>query len=99
VRSGGGKPHMCERLFRMGGETVYVTAGFPNGITEEQYVRLEERVRKQSNWRVMRRNPTVYVRGRIRHPDHKTVELDGWHRVLSNTEDQSYAMRNIVFLD
>jgi hypothetical protein len=35
VRSGGGKPHMCERLFRMGGETVYVTAGFPNGITEE----------------------------------------------------------------
>ena len=99
VRSGGGKSHMCEQLFRMGGETVYVTAGFPNGITEEQYVRLEERVRKQSNWRVMRRNPTVYVRGRIRHPDHKTVDLDGWHRVLCNTEDQSYAMRNIVFLD
>lgn len=99
VRSRGGKPHICEQLFRQGGETVYVNAGFPNGITEEQYARLEERVRKQSNWRVMRRNPTVYVRGRIRHPDHKTIVLDGWHRVLSNTEDQSYAMRNIVFLD
>jgi hypothetical protein len=99
VRSNGGKPHMCEQLFRMGGETVYVSAGFRNGITEEQYRQLEEGVRKKWNWRVMRRNPTVYVRGRIRHPDHKTVALDGWHRVLSNTEDQSYAMRNIVFLD
>jgi hypothetical protein len=99
VRSNGGKPHMCELLFRVGGETVYVSAGFRNGITEEQYRNLGEEARKRWNWNVMRRNPTVYVRGRIRHPDHKTVALDGWHRVLSNTEDQSYAMRNIVFLD
>jgi hypothetical protein len=47
----------------------------------------------------MRRNPTVYVRGRVRHVDHKTVVLDGWHQVLSNTENLSYAMRNIAFLD
>ena len=90
---------MCEQLFRTGGETVYVSPGFASGITQEEYSNLEEGVRKRWNWRVMRRNPTVYVRGRIRHRDHKTVELDVWHRVLSNTEDQSYAMRNIVFLD
>ena len=47
----------------------------------------------------MRRNPTVYVRGRVRHRDHRTVELNGWHQVLSNTENLSYAMRNITFLD
>jgi hypothetical protein len=50
-------------------------------------------------WRKMRRNPGVYVRGRIRHADHKTVVLHGWHRVLMNTEGQSKAMRNVAFLD
>jgi hypothetical protein len=47
----------------------------------------------------MRRNPRVYVRGRVRHPDHKTVVLDGWHEVFSNTENLSDAMRDVVFLD
>src|SRR5215831_16995849 len=30
---------------------------------------------------------------------HQTVVLDGWHEVLSNTENLSYAMRNVAFLD
>ncbi len=50
-------------------------------------------------WRVMQRNPLVYARGRIRHADHKTIVLHGWHRVLMNTEHQAVAMRNVVFLD
>jgi hypothetical protein len=99
IRSGGGKAHMCEELYRFGGETVYVSNAHPNGLTEVQYRDLPDDERKGSNWRVMRRNPKVYVRGPVRHPDHKTVVLDNWHQVLSNTEDQSYAMRNIVFLD
>jgi hypothetical protein len=41
----------------------------------------------------------VYVNGRIRHADHKTITLNGWHRVLMNTEGQSKAMKNVVFLD
>jgi hypothetical protein len=41
----------------------------------------------------------VYVRGRVRHPDHKTVVLDGWHQIFSNTEHLSAAMQNDVFLD
>ena len=48
---------------------------------------------------MMRRNPLVYVRGRVRHADHKTIMLHGWHRVLMNTERQSQAMRNVAFLD
>ena len=50
-------------------------------------------------WRVMRRDAEVYVRGRIRHADHKTITLDGWHRVLMNTERQAKAMRHVAFLD
>jgi hypothetical protein len=47
----------------------------------------------------MRRHPTVYVRGRVRHRDHETVVLNGWHQVVMNTENLSHAMRNVAFLD
>jgi len=97
IARGGGKPHVCEELYRFGGETVYVSPGAPNGLTDKQY--LSEGERGRWNWRVMRRNPKVYVRGRVRHPDHKTVMLDGWHEVFSNTENLSHAMRNVAFLD
>jgi hypothetical protein len=99
IARGGGKPHVCEELYRFGGETVYVSPGAPNGLTDEQYRALLESERSRWNWRVMRRNPKVYVRGRVRHSDHKTVTLDGWHEVLSNTENLSHAMRNVAFLD
>jgi hypothetical protein len=99
IARGGGKPHVCEELYRFGGETVYVSPGAPNGVTDEQYRALSEGERNRWNWRVMRRNPKVYVRGRVRHPDHKTIALDGWHEVLGNTENLSHAMRNVAFLD
>ncbi len=99
VRSRGGKPHICQELYRHGGETVYVSSAVPNGLTEKEYASLSDQERRLSNWRVMRRNPKVFVRGSVRHPDHKTVMLDGWHEVLSNTEHLSFAMRDIVFLD
>jgi hypothetical protein len=99
IARGGGKPHVCEELYRFGGETVYVSGGAPNGLSEEQYRVLSDGERSRWTWRVMRRNPKVYVRGRVRHPDHQTVVLDGWHEVLSNTENLSHAMRNVAFLD
>lgn len=99
VRSRGGKPHMCEQLYRFGGETVYVSPGAPNGLTDHEYRALSDGERSRWSWRVMRRNPRVYVRGRVRHPDHATVVLEGWHEVFSNTEHLSHAMRNVVFLD
>jgi len=99
IARGGGKPNVCEELYRFGGETVYVSPGAPNGLTGEQYRALSESERNRWNWRVMRRNPKVYVRGRVRHSDHKTITLDGWHEVLSNTENLSHAMRNVAFLD
>jgi hypothetical protein len=99
LRRGWGKAHMCEELYRLGGETVYTAFGYPNGLTEVEYRALGDGERKSRTWRVMRRNPTVYVRGRVRHRDHETVVLNGWHQVVMNTENLSHAMRNVAFLD
>lgn len=100
VRSRGGKPHMCSELFRVGGETVYVSRSAPDGLDQAQYDAMNEKDRRmRAPWQVMKRNPTVYVRGKVRHSDHATIELGGWHRVFSNTETLSYAMRSVVFLD
>jgi hypothetical protein len=100
-RGNGGKPHWAEFCYRTGGETVYVCSRHPNGVTEARYksILAGSPNAKGWGWRTMRRNPGVYVRGRIRHADHKTVVLHGWHRVLMNTEEQSKAMRNVAFLD
>jgi hypothetical protein len=101
VRTGGGKPHWAEFCYRSGGEAVHVCSRHPNGVSDEQYRQIlngNPRAKKWG-WRVMRRNPGVYVRGRVRHADHRTIVLRGWHQVVMNTEGQSRAMRNVAFLD
>ncbi|HYO63649.1 MAG TPA: hypothetical protein VER08_08410 [Pyrinomonadaceae bacterium] len=100
-RGGGSKPHVCEELARNGGELVYVCAQRPNGVTAAQYRKLLDGNAKARgwNWRAMRRDMSVFVRGRVRHADHKTVVLRGWHRVVMNTEREAPAMRHVVFLD
>jgi hypothetical protein len=37
----------------------------------------------------------LFARGAVRHPDHATVALHGWHRVLGNTETKARAWRHI----
>jgi hypothetical protein len=101
LRRGGGKPHMCEELVRSGGQLVYVSVQHPNGLTEGQYRKLISRKPelRRLRWVAQRRNPGVFVRGKIRHADHKTIALDGWHLVLMNTETQAAAMRHVAFID
>ena len=101
LRRGGGKPHMCEDLYRVGGTTVYVCGQYPNGLTEAEKRALLKQNPGASkwNWRAMQRDPTVFVRGSVSHPDHATIHLDGWHRVSMNTENQSRAMASVAFLD
>jgi len=98
-RGNGGKPHWAEECYRSGGETVYVSGKYPSGLAAQEYNRLPEQERKRGNFRVMQRDASVHVRGEIRHPDHETVVLNGWHRVLMNTENRSSAMRFLAFLD
>jgi hypothetical protein len=101
LRRGNGKPHLVEELFRSGGEDVYVTKRFPNGLTPPEYraMILNNPDAKRWGWRVMRRNPGVYARGDVRHSDHATITLPFWHRVIMNTETQSRTIRNVAFLD
>ncbi len=101
ISRGRGKPHLCDELFRHGGEVVYVAHGYRAGLTEPERKLLLSRQPelRHLSWVVQRRNPSVLVRGRVRHPDHKTITLDGWHQVMMNTEHQSLAMRQVAFLD
>lgn len=101
LRRGGGKAHIVERLVRTAGETVYVSHLAPNGLTQDQYRALITRdpSARRANWQVMRRNAAVFVEGRVRHSDHATITLRGWHRVEMNTENQAPSMRHVAFLD
>ncbi|MCW3098937.1 MAG: hypothetical protein JWL77_4555 [Chthonomonadaceae bacterium] len=98
IRRGGGKPHMVEHLYRHGGTRVYVNGHYPNGLTEPQYKALLSR-RPEAQawpWNVMQRNPAVYALGKIRHPDHATLTLPFWHRVVMSQEQNA---ANVAFLD
>lgn len=97
----GSKPHMAEYCYRAGGTTVYVSREYPNGISADTYNKLikDDPSKKNLGWRMMVRDAKVYVRGTIRHSDHKTIYLDCWHEVLMNTENQAKAMRHVAFLD
>ncbi len=99
LRRGGGKPHVVEEVARAGGEAVYVSRTFPNGLTEaqrEDLRRSDPALFAAQTWTAMSRNATVYARGRVTHADHATLHLDGWHRVLMAAEASS---RNLAFLD
>ena len=84
---GRGKPHTAEYVYRIGGTNVYVSQQYPNGLSETEYRRLLKKDGiSASSFRVRRLDPQVYAKGRITHADHKTVTLNGWHRVIPNTE-------------
>ena len=100
-RGGGSKPHICEEVMRRLGVTVMVSTAYPNGIPEPEYNRListNPRARRMS-WRRMVRDAQVYARGDVRHSDHKTIHLDGWHRVYMNRERFAKHAVQIAFLD
>ena len=100
-RGWGSKPHMCQFLFRKGGERVWVCPQYPTGVDEKTKILLF-RTNPQAkgwNWRQMVLEPEVYVRGRVWHSDHKTIELASWHRVLMNTERFAPGAQSVVFLD
>jgi hypothetical protein len=98
VSRGRGKPHMMQFAYRRGGELVWVNYRYPNGITDAQYRDLS-RAEQRGSWTRMMRDAEVFAKGAIRHPDHATVVLRGWHRVAMNTEQAARAMRHVAFLD
>ena len=101
LRRGRGKPHTAEFLYRLGGTTVYVCRKYPNGLTRGEHTQLirKEPDKARLSWTTMARNPEAYVKGWIRHPDHKTIVLTFWHRVVPNRESETVSGRNLAFLD
>jgi hypothetical protein len=104
-RGGKSKPHMVEYLYRTGGETVYVSdyseeAKF--GLSKEDYDKVRKRDPDAARvaWQTRHFVSSVYVKGKITHSDHKTLNLkDGWYKVLMNTEGSSKARSSVRFLD
>jgi hypothetical protein len=100
-RGAGSKPHMCEYMLRFTGEAVWVCSKYPRGVSPEKYARIVRSNPDARNWdwTPMRRNSSVFVTGRVWHPDHKTITLDGWHQVMMNTEAQAPGSQSVAFLD
>ena len=96
---GRGNDHVLELAFRRGGETVYVNVDHPSGITATEFELLSPSQQRTGRWREMVRDPELYAKGSVRHPDHNTIVLPYWHLVLMNTEQRARAMRHVAFLD
>ena len=99
IRPGGGKPHIVDELVRGAGEMVWHNAKFaPNGLTQDQYALLSRVRQSQPGWsrRLLVRNGSVLARGAVRHSDHATIFLRGWHQVLINSEQRP---ASLGFLD
>jgi hypothetical protein len=78
---------------------VWVSRRYPSGISDEQFRRFTHDELRRDNWSQMIRDAEVFAKGAVRHPDHATPVLRGWHRVAMNTEQGARAMRHVAFLD
>jgi len=99
VRAGGGKPHICEEVYRTGGEVVYTRGGMVQNESEHKAYQKANPDETNKPWNRMVRDATVYARGYVKHPDHSTTYLDGWHKVEPNTENKARAREFMAFLD
>jgi hypothetical protein len=100
-RGFGSKSHICEEVYRTFGEAVWVCTKYPMGVSVKRYSDILKSNPKASkwNWRMMQIRASVFARGTVRHPDHKTIQLDGWHQVFMNTENEAPGRQHVVFLD
>jgi hypothetical protein len=100
-RGAGSKPHICSEMMRRGGVTVMVCRQYPTGVSYAEYERLIATNHRATSfaWRRMTRDAEVYARGEVRHRDHKTIDLIGWHRVYMNRERFARHAPQIAFLD
>ena len=107
-RGVGSKPHVAEEAVRSGGTVLWFPqfAGWRRRVSPRHALGYSQKEMEQLavahpkwRWISMLRDPEVHVRGAIRHPDHATVSLRGWHRVYMNTEPLARAAENVMFLD
>lgn len=90
-----GTPHRAQEAVRDGGYSAY-TDGLEVISSAAYHNMMKKNSAKASRFTLRTLDSTLYVRGKITHPDHRTVELKGWHQVVGNSELSSG--RN-VFID
>jgi len=98
------KPHIAEEAYRYGGNAVF-THPLAQGkiFTQAEVEKLVKtnfsyrRTAKEFAHRMV--DAKVYVRGKIRHPDHKTIVLKTWHEVVPNLEQKAAGFDHLKFLD
>lgn len=93
ISRGRGKAHVCEEVVRHGGVTVRLHQGRELGDAEFAALIAKN---PRLPYRQMVRDAHVYARGRVRHDDHATIVLHGWHRVYLNGE---HFTQQVVFYD
>jgi len=93
---GRGKAHVLEQAYRQGGTSEWVNAS-GGRMNDPQFQKLKPNGGR--GWRRMILDPELYATGAVRHPDHATIVLRGWHRVVMNTEQGARAMAHVAFLD
>lgn len=71
------KQLLIEKNVNIGTATGTRTGGKPHIAEEAVKIPIRHAVNRVNN---------VYVRGRISHPDHKTIKLGAWRKVLKNNE-------------
>lgn len=97
-RGAGSKPHIVEEMVEGRGELVYVNWRTGQQMNEFRYKKAlaSGKLGDPKQWNAQRLTTSVMVRGTVKHPDHRTITLHGWHRVAMNTEANS---NNVRFLD
>lgn len=103
VRSGGETRYQAERAsvhaLKDAARAEEIRKALDNRtLTKAEKERAEARFPEVS-WKSVLVNPTMYVRGPVRHSDHATLDLKGWHRVVMNTEGTARAMSHVAFID
>lgn len=97
MRGRGSKPHRVEELVRFGGAPVVLFRGHEYTPEVFDAMLAAGRVAHRGlGAQRMVKDPEVYARGRVRHPDHATIVLPFWHRVMVNAETRSV---NLSFYD
>jgi hypothetical protein len=101
---GRGRSHFAEFLYRSGGTQVYLSS-YNNksqtiGLTEKEFKALRREDQRRPGWQVRQADANVWVKGKITHHEHRTVDLGSiWHRVTMNTENLAPGARQVAFLD
>jgi hypothetical protein len=78
----GGSSHIVDELVRMGGTTVWTFAN--EVLTQSQWENIKD-PRRKGLFRQRGIDARVLARGKVKHKDHHTIILKGWHEVLLAT--------------